>query len=72
MHIFQNEYNIFKHFIQNRSTSLRIHRAGGSLSLSEQEYDSDELELPLSLKSAPKSRSIKDPITITKQPSAES
>lgn len=39
---------------QNRSASVRVHLAGGSLSLSDQEFDSDELEIPLNLKTSRK------------------
>lgn len=56
---------------QNRSNSVRLHRAGGSLSLSEQEYDSDELDIPLSLKSTPKSRTLNDPMVNEKLTPAE-
>lgn len=44
--------NYYFCFLQNRSTSVRVHRAGGSLSLSEQEFDSDEMEIPLNLSAA--------------------
>ena len=37
--------------LQNRSGAHRIQRHGGTQSLSENEFDSDDLELPINLKS---------------------